>query len=80
MSPAFLANFTEGDKIIQFGPITFDSFQNLPQIAAYLKLNENKEVPIYINRESAEEIVQSILVPKKWAGQGLLGATINLFH
>ena len=42
-----------------------------------LKEKENREISISVKRE--ENFSKLYLVPKKWSGNGLLGAVINLY-
>lgn len=76
-SPAEDAGLRIGDGILQFGSINSRNFENnLMQIATLVNNMENQRIALKIKR--SEQILDLILIPKKWSGRGLLGFNIVL--
>lgn len=73
-SPAEEAGIQVRDKIISFGTINSNNFQNLAQIGTLVKNCQNKNIPVRILRETNK--IDLTLTPKTWPGQGLLGCNI----
>ncbi|XP_055916462.1 26S proteasome non-ATPase regulatory subunit 9 [Eupeodes corollae] len=76
-SPAEDAGLRIGDAIVQFGSINSKNFENnLFQIGALVNNMENQRIALKAKRN--EQILDLILIPKKWSGRGLLGCNIVL--
>ena len=72
-SPGAKAGLLVGDRILSFGTIlrTVGGMQDLRRLSQHLKENENKEIDIVVLRGT--NVVNLVLVPSKWEGNGLLG-------
>ncbi|ALC47354.1 CG9588 [Drosophila busckii] len=76
-SPAEEAGLRVGDKIMRFGSINGNNFQNnLAQIGEVVRHMQNQNVQLKVKRQ--EQLIDLILVPKTWTGRGLLGCNIVL--
>lgn len=75
-SPAETAGIRENDEIIEFGSVNGNNFKNMAQIAEVVRHRQNQQITIKAKRNS--RIHDLILVPKIWAGRGLLGCNIVL--
>lgn len=75
-SPSELAGIRENDELLQFGSITKNNFRELSQIADIVKHSQNQQVAIKVNRNN--RVHNLSLIPKVWAGRGLLGCNIIL--
>lgn len=77
-TPASRAGLSNGDQIIQFGPITADIFnqEGLSGLVSFITQHQNRPVEIvYLHHESFS-ITYTTLIPQKWSGQGLLGCKV----
>lgn len=79
-SPAFACGIRRGDSLVRFGPVNADSVARsgipaLQQIAALVQRSEDTEVVVEVERPEGNR-VELKLVPKRWAGRGLLGCHI----
>jgi 26S proteasome non-ATPase regulatory subunit 9 len=59
----------------RFGAAVAGSGSELQQVAQELQAHENQQVPVVFLR--AGQAVQMQLVPRKWAGRGLLGCHLR---
>lgn len=75
-SPAELAGIRENDAILEFGSVNESNFKDLAQIGEIVKHRQNQQVIIKARRNN--RVHELILVPKVWAGRGLLGCNIVL--
>lgn len=75
-SPAELAGLRENDAILEFGSVNVSNFRDLAQIGEIVRHRQNQQVIIKARRNS--RVHELILVPKVWAGRGLLGCNIVL--
>merc|ERR1719210_2007835 len=78
-SPSHTANLKIYDQIVKFGDIKLENFVGLKQIGEHVRHNEDQNMTIAFIRpsEGANMIQFTSLVPKKWAGKGLLGCVVN---
>lgn len=78
-SPSAHANLRVYDKIVKFGDIKIETFIGLKQIGEYVSRNEDQQLTVaFIRPVDGENMIQfTSLVPKKWAGKGLLGCVVN---
>ncbi|KAF2074249.1 hypothetical protein CYY_004459 [Polysphondylium violaceum] len=79
-SPSEKAGLKSGDKIYQFGSVgpiySLDSsISYLQAIASIVRNSEDKPITIKFYRDN--EKMTTILIPKKWNGQGLIGCFIK---
>ena len=70
-SPAENCGMKVGDKILQIGDISYTNFKQLQDVGKLIQNNKDKEVSLIIVRD--ENVLNLVLVPKKWEGVGLLG-------
>lgn len=75
-SPAELAGIRENDEILEFGSVTGNNFKDLAQIGQIVNHRQNQQIIIKARRN--RRVHELILVPKTWAGRGLLGCNIVL--
>lgn len=75
-SPAELAGIRENDDILEFGSVTGNNFKDLAQIGEIVSHSQNQQ--IFIKARRNNRIHELTLVPKAWAGRGLLGCNIVL--
>lgn len=73
-SPAEEAGIQVRDLITSFGTITADNFKDLAQVGELVKNSQNSQVRVNVKRNNKVE--ELILVPRTWAGRGLLGCNI----
>lgn len=73
-SPAQLAGLREADEIMEFGSVNRGNFRNLMQIAEVARNRRNQQIVVKARRNS--RMHDLILIPKVWAGQGLMGCHI----
>lgn len=70
-SPGFDAGVNVHDMIMSFGSVNSDNFKDLSQIGELVKSSQNHPLKVKVRRNG--NIIELILVPKVWSGQGLLG-------
>lgn len=75
-SPSEMAGIRVNDEILQFGSITTNNFSNLGQIAEIMRHSENQQLEIRVKRNNRVHVLS--LIPKKWAGRGLVGCNLSL--
>ncbi|KAK9896477.1 26S proteasome non-ATPase regulatory subunit 9 [Cystobasidium minutum MCA 4210] len=79
-SPAATAGLLRGDKFLRIGSINSTNHESLRAVATEVQANENRTVTIDVLRVqegSVEETkISLVLIPKAWAGRGLLGCHI----
>lgn len=68
-SPAELAQFQMGDMVLSFGSAVHPA--TLSDIAAIVRSSVAQPVSVQVRREGA--VKRLTLVPRQWAGQGLIG-------
>jgi len=73
-SPADKAGLRSDDLILGFGSLRSSSFQSLQDIAQIVQHRINQSITLCVRR--SEKILPLVLVPKPWAGQGLIGCVI----
>lgn len=73
-SPASEAGLQVGDSIVSFGtvgPFSSSDSTALASVARVVKDSENNSVSVVVLREGKQVTLH--IVPKRWAGNGLLG-------
>ncbi|KAH8273118.1 hypothetical protein KR018_004845 [Drosophila ironensis] len=76
-SPAEAAGLRVGDGIVSFGSINGHNFKgDLGQIGQLVRNMQNHNVALKVKRDGV--LLDLMLVPKTWAGRGLLGCNIVL--
>ncbi|KAJ8919023.1 hypothetical protein NQ315_016928 [Exocentrus adspersus] len=73
-SPAAYAGFETSDEVVEFGSVNSTNFKNITDIATVVQHSESAQVNVKLKRGERYLTVQ--LIPKRWAGKGLLGCTI----
>lgn len=83
-SPAKMAGIQDGDELIAFGTIRFETLDNLNCIPAFIGQHVNRAVPLEIRRQSGvpgeegrEQMLKLTLIPKPWGGRGMLGCHLT---
>lgn len=74
-SPAELAGFEVGDEVVKFGSVNSDNFRDITDIATVVQHSEGVEIDVRLKR--GFRFVNLVLVPKRWAGRGMLGCSIS---
>jgi 26S proteasome non-ATPase regulatory subunit 9 len=78
-SPASSAGVRVGDQLCRFGDVVWDGLGAasalLPSVAAVLQANRGREVETVLLRQGRS--VSLRLVPREWAGRGLLGCHLR---
>lgn len=73
-------NMTEnGDELVSFGPIFYETNDAMNCIPAYVGSNVNKPVDIQVRRlvSTQQMVIKLTLTPKSWGGRGLLGCHLK---
>ncbi|XP_011309988.1 26S proteasome non-ATPase regulatory subunit 9 [Fopius arisanus] len=73
-SPAALAGLCVDDLVIEFGSINSQNFKSFKDFGEVVNHSLNKSVIVKVKRRN--DYVVLTLVPKPWAGKGLLGCHI----
>ncbi|XP_033322467.2 26S proteasome non-ATPase regulatory subunit 9 [Megalopta genalis] len=73
-SPAEIAGIEVDDLILEFGSIDYRNFKSLRDIGALVQNSRYKNISIKIKRVS--NILVLNLIPRPWAGNGLLGCNV----
>uniref|UniRef100_A0A336MYW6 26S proteasome non-ATPase regulatory subunit 9 n=1 Tax=Culicoides sonorensis TaxID=179676 RepID=A0A336MYW6_CULSO len=73
-SPAAEAGIQVRDEIVEFGSINSENFLELGQIGELVKHSQNQNILLKVKR--GRNIIDVTLVPKSWAGRGLLGCNV----
>ncbi|XP_022910737.1 26S proteasome non-ATPase regulatory subunit 9 [Onthophagus taurus] len=73
-SPADIAGLQVDDFVVEFGSINSTNFTNITDIANVVRHSEGHQLRIKLKR--GDRFIVTQLLPKLWAGQGLLGCTI----
>ncbi|KAJ8953783.1 hypothetical protein NQ314_007213 [Rhamnusium bicolor] len=73
-SPADYAGIFTDDEVVEFGSVNSTNFKNISDIATVVQHTEGSQIGIKLKR--GERYLTVNLIPKKWAGRGLLGCTI----
>ena len=76
-SPAEQAGLLEGDLILSFGKISLDTHDSpMPAVGQLVPeaAGAQSEIDIVVRRQNTIHTVQ--LMPKPWAGRGLIGCHI----
>lgn len=73
-SPASYAGFQVGDEVVEFGSVNSTNFRAITDIATVVQHSEGTQVNVKLKRHNQFVTVQ--LIPRKWAGKGLLGCNI----
>nr|XP_033322467.1 26S proteasome non-ATPase regulatory subunit 9 [Megalopta genalis] len=73
-SPAEIAGIEVDDLILEFGSIDYRNFKSLRDIGALVQNSRYKNISIKIKRVS--NILALNLIPRPWAGNGLLGCNV----
>ena len=81
-SPAALAGLQDGDQLVGFGTIRFETIDNINCIPALIGANVNKPVPVEVKRRGADpaaaaDTLHLTLLPRPWGGRGLLGCHLT---
>eukprot|EP00744_Colponema_vietnamica_P014611 GILI01020449.1.p1 GENE.GILI01020449.1~~GILI01020449.1.p1 ORF type:complete len:313 (+),score=47.65 GILI01020449.1:967-1905(+) len=80
-SPAAIAGLRAGDHIHKFGDVGFDLFaaEGMQSLAAFTRANEGQTVAILVSTPdiSTQLLVEHFIVPRRWAGNGLIGAEFD---
>ncbi|XP_015120213.1 26S proteasome non-ATPase regulatory subunit 9 [Diachasma alloeum] len=77
-SPAEQAGLCVNDLITEFGSVNSQNFRSLKDIGDLVAHSLNKPVIVKVKRRSDYTVLT--LVPKPWAGKGLLGCNIILLE
>ncbi|RNE99929.1 26S proteasome non-ATPase regulatory subunit 9 [Trypanosoma rangeli] len=78
-SPGGLAGLTAGDLVVQYGEVDAAAVaaRGFGEMARVTANHEDKMLSVWVKRRSgegvAEDLVELFLVPKSWAGDGLIG-------
>lgn len=73
-SPAEIAGIREHDAVLEFGSVNGSNFKDLAQIGEIVKHRQNQQIVMKVRRNN--RMHELTLVPKVWAGRGLLGCNI----
>ncbi|ENN72784.1 hypothetical protein HUJ04_013398 [Dendroctonus ponderosae] len=73
-SPADLAGIQAGDQVVEFGSVNSMNFKAITDIATVVQHSEGTQISLKLKRN--ERFITISLVPKRWAGRGLLGCNI----
>ncbi|XP_004690775.1 PREDICTED: 26S proteasome non-ATPase regulatory subunit 9 [Condylura cristata] len=73
-SPASEAGLQVGDQVVEFGSVNARNFQSLHNVRSVVQRSEGKALDVTVVRGGERQ--QLRLVPKRWAGKGLLGCNI----
>ncbi|KRT84919.1 PDZ domain-containing protein, partial [Oryctes borbonicus] len=73
-SPAAYAGLKVGDLIVEFGSINVANFKNMKDIGNVVKHSEGCQLNVKLRRN--EDYIVTHILPKRWAGPGLLGCNI----
>lgn len=73
-SPASVSGLQVDDEIVEFGSVNVNNFQNLQNIATVVQHSEGRPLSVTVIRGGRK--VHVGLIPKRWAGKGLLGCNI----
>lgn len=73
-SPAEKAGLQLGDRIVKFGSVNAENFQNMQNIASVVQHSKGQSLGIILRR--ANNIYRLSLTPSEWPGRGLLGCNI----
>ncbi|XP_076269021.1 26S proteasome non-ATPase regulatory subunit 9 [Rhynchophorus ferrugineus] len=73
-SPADYAGIKTDDEIVEFGSVNSSNFKAITDIATVVQHSEGSSVSVKVKR--GERFATVNLIPKKWAGRGLLGCNI----
>lgn len=80
-SPAFTAGLRAGDHIHAFGTVDAALFaaEGLAALAGFTRAHEGQTVAITVSTPeiSATLLVEHFIVPRRWAGGGLIGAEFD---
>ena len=74
-SPAHECGIKRGDLIVEFGTQNIGNFKSLMDIGALVQNCMNRNVRVKLIRDTVQ-VVTLNLVPKLWAGVGLLGCKL----
>ena len=75
-SPAEAAGIKVGDLMVSFGRVTAQTPNVLQAVASALAASEGKPIETSVLRNGVGEM-KLTLVPKQWAGRGLLGCHLQ---
>ncbi len=77
-SPAQLADLRVGDRIVTFGSVNHDNFSN-PAMAEVTRASIGRGITVKVkrNENGTDKIVELLLIPQRWSGQGLLGCHLS---
>ncbi|XP_013097435.2 26S proteasome non-ATPase regulatory subunit 9 [Stomoxys calcitrans] len=76
-SPAEKAGLRSQDEIAEFGSINCNNFnKELSSIGSVVNHMRNQRIPLKVLRSN--EVLDIILIPQRWPGNGLLGCNIVL--
>lgn len=78
-SPAAAAGIVNGDLLLQFGHVTSAEPSPLPAIAKLVGESVSKVIVVVVRRGAGEQVMVR-LVPRTWAGRGLLGCHLTPYH
>lgn len=73
-SPASYAGIQAGDEVVEFGSVNSANFKAITDIATVVQHSEGTQISVKLKRNQRFTIIN--LVPRKWAGRGLLGCNI----
>ncbi|XP_066255439.1 26S proteasome non-ATPase regulatory subunit 9 [Euwallacea similis] len=73
-SPADYAGIKAGDEVVEFGSVNSKNFKAITDIATVVQHSQGSQMGLKLKR--GDHFVAVVLVPKKWAGGGLLGCNI----
>ncbi|XP_058983920.1 26S proteasome non-ATPase regulatory subunit 9-like [Musca domestica] len=76
-SPAERAGLRSQDRIAEFGSVNADNFnKQLSTIGSIVSHKRDQRIPLKVLRNN--EILDIVLIPQRWSGNGLLGCNIVL--
>ncbi|XP_066143367.1 26S proteasome non-ATPase regulatory subunit 9 [Euwallacea fornicatus] len=73
-SPSDYAGIRAGDEIVEFGSVNCKNFKTITDMVTVVQHSQGSQVGLKLKR--GDHFVTVGLVPKKWAGKGLLGCNI----
>ncbi|KAK4885943.1 hypothetical protein RN001_002214 [Aquatica leii] len=73
-SPADNSGIQVEDLIVEFGSVNHTNFQSINDIAIVVQHSEGQQLNVKLKR--GERYIGTTLIPKKWAGKGLLGCNV----
>ena len=78
-SPAHAAGLLSGDAVVKFEEVTHEHPEGLNKVAEIVKNSEGLVLKLKVIRKVGEtsEVVDLRLMPKTWAGRGMLGCYLS---